>query len=141
VIPPDAPRTTSAGREPNLNDKAAKACGSWRAYLPDGTPLKPGESTMTGELATGDLVVDRELRIERLDGPVIDILVNIAPLWDAAGKITGAVNVFQDIIERQRAEPGCIESDIPDRKRAEEVVTAGGSDVPPTVRSREARRD
>jgi hypothetical protein len=51
------------------------------------------------------------------------------------------VNVLQDITERKRAEPGCIESDIPDWKRAEEAVTAGGGDVPPTVRSREARSD
>ncbi len=92
------------GREPNLNDKAWMLCGSWRTYLPDGTLLKPRESPMAGVLATGEPVINRELKIERPDHTIIDILVNISALRNADGSISGAVNIFQDITVLKRAE-------------------------------------
>ncbi|QIN77909.1 PAS domain S-box protein [Rubrobacter marinus] len=92
------------GREPEADDKAWMLCGSRRTYGPDGTPLTPEESPTAGVLATGEPAVDRELKIERPDGTIIDILANVTALRDGAGNITGAVNIFQDITDRKRAE-------------------------------------
>lgn len=47
---------------------------------------------------------DQEVVIERTDGSRCVALVNIRPLKDAAGNITGAVNCFHDITERKHAE-------------------------------------
>lgn len=99
------------GREPEVNDGAWTLCGSWRTYLPDGTLLKPAESPMASVLATGEPVVNRELKIERPDGSLIDILININPLRDPAGNVTGAVSIFQDNTDRKRAEQALCESE------------------------------
>lgn len=47
---------------------------------------------------------DAEVHIERPDGSRGIVIVNIAPLTDDRGKITGAINCFYDITERKQAE-------------------------------------
>ena len=59
---------------------------------------------MADILRDGVPVVDQEVVIERSDGSRCIALVNIRPLKDAAGNITGAVNCFHDITERKHAE-------------------------------------
>jgi len=78
--------------------------GPWRAYRSDGTLLEQGESPLARVLASGEPVVNQELNIKRPDGSFVDILVNITALRDAAGQVSGAINIFQDISERKRAE-------------------------------------
>ena len=59
---------------------------------------------MADVLRTGVPVRDREVLIERPDGSRITVLVNIVPLKDDGGELTGAMNCFQDVTERKRAE-------------------------------------
>ncbi|HYD54670.1 MAG TPA: PAS domain S-box protein, partial [Gemmatimonadaceae bacterium] len=92
------------GAAPSRDDRAWALRGAWGARRPDGARLEPDESPMAEVLATGKPVVDRELRIERPDGTAIDVLVNVTPLHDGDGRVTGAVNVFQDITARKRGE-------------------------------------
>jgi PAS domain S-box-containing protein len=92
------------GREPLLGDPRDRFCGSYRMYRLDGGSLPHDECPMADILRNGTPVRDQEVVIERTDGSRCIALVNIRPLKDAAGNITGAVNCFHDITERKQAE-------------------------------------
>ena len=94
------------GREPNLGDPAERYCGSLRLYSPDGTLVPHQESKMAEVLRTGIEARDLEIMIERPDGSRITVLVNIVPLRNGNGELIGAMNCFQDITDRKRAEEG-----------------------------------
>src|SRR6266850_2010834 len=94
------------GREPQLGDRAQHYCGSLRLYSPDGQLVPHQESKMAEVLRTGVEARDLEVVIERPDGSCITVLVNIVPLRDVDGELTGAMNCFQDITDRKRAEEG-----------------------------------
>jgi len=55
------------------------------------------------------------------DGSRIIVIVNIAPLKDDRGEITGAINCFYDVTERKKAEEALRES-VTERVRAEEAL-------------------
>jgi two-component sensor histidine kinase len=90
------------GRAPLLSDPRDRFCGAYRLYQPDGELLPHEKCPMADILRDGIPVMDRELVIERPDGSRGVALVNIRPLKDAAGNITGAVNCFYDITERKQ---------------------------------------
>jgi signal transduction histidine kinase len=92
------------GRTPNLGDPPWSFLDSRRIYEADGTPLAPEDIPVKRVLATGVSVVNRELVLERPDLSRIHVLANIAPLHDAAGVVTGAVSIFQDIDELKRSQ-------------------------------------
>ena len=98
------------GREPKLGDPAQRYCGSLRLYSPDGKLVPHEESKMAEVLKTGVPARDVEVVIERPDGSRITALVNIALLRNGDGELIGAMNCFQDITERKRAEDGVRES-------------------------------
>ena len=79
--------------------------GSLKIYLPDGT-LLPHSQTPMSQVLQGILPTahDIEMIIERLDGSRINVIVNIVPLKNEKGEITGAINCFYDITERSRLE-------------------------------------
>jgi two-component system NarL family sensor kinase len=99
------------GREPRLGDPAQRHCGSLRLYAPDGTLVPHEESKMAEVLSTGIEARDLEVVIERPDGSRIMVLVNIVPLRHADGQLIGAMNCFQDITDRKRAEESLRESE------------------------------
>jgi PAS domain-containing protein len=92
------------GREPKPGDPAQRHCGSLRLYSPDGKPVPHEESKMAEVLKTGVGADDLEVVIERPDASCITVLVNIVPLRDVDGELIGAMNCFQDITDRKRAE-------------------------------------
>ena len=47
---------------------------------------------------------DAEVQIERPDGSQITVIVNIRPLKNERGEVTGAINCCYNITERKRAE-------------------------------------
>jgi hypothetical protein len=59
---------------------------------------------MADILRDGIPVIDQEVVIERPDGSRCVALVNIRPVKDGAGNITGAVNCFYDITGRKHVE-------------------------------------
>ena len=89
------------GRAPLLSDPRDRFCGAYRLYRPDGDLLPHDQCPMADILRDGIPVIDQEVVIERPDGSRGVALVNIRPLKDAAGNITGAVNCFYDITERK----------------------------------------
>ena len=92
------------GRKPKPGDTAQRYCASLRLYSPDGNLVPHEESKMAEVLRTGVPAHDLEVVIERPDGSCITVLVNIAPLRNGKGELVGAMNCFQDITERNRAE-------------------------------------
>jgi PAS domain S-box-containing protein len=92
------------GRKPKSGDTAQRYCASLRLYSPEGKLVPHQESQMAEVLRTGVPAHDAEVVIERPDGSCITALVNIAPLRNGKGELIGAMNCFQDITERKRAE-------------------------------------
>jgi two-component system NarL family sensor kinase len=94
------------GAAPKPGDPAQRYCGSLRLYSPDGRLVPHEESKMAEVLRTGIGADDVEVVIERPDGSRITVLVNIVPLRGVDGELIGAMNCFQDITDRKRAEEG-----------------------------------
>jgi PAS domain S-box-containing protein len=93
------------GREPALEDTDERFCGSFKLFRPDGS-FMPHEQCPMVEVIAGKIsgVRDAEVLIERPDGSEVSVVVNIRPLKNERGEITGAINCFYDITDRKEAE-------------------------------------
>jgi PAS domain S-box-containing protein len=93
------------GREPGLGDTDERFCGSFKLFHPDGS-FMPYEQCPMAEVVSGKIaeVRDAEVLIERPEGSQITVVVNIRPLKNERGEVTGAINCFYDITERKRTE-------------------------------------
>jgi len=93
------------GREPAVGDTGERFCGSFKLFRPDGS-FMPREQCPMAEVISGKIseVRDAEVLIERSDGSTVSVVVNIRPLKNERGEITGAINCFYDITERKEAE-------------------------------------
>jgi len=79
-------------------------CGSWRLYWPDGLRLPHDECPMAVALKEGRAVRGTEAMAERPDGTRVRFLPYPTPLYDAAGRLTGAINLLVDLTDRCQAE-------------------------------------
>jgi PAS domain S-box-containing protein len=93
------------GREPALGDTDQRFCGSFKMFRPDGS-FMPHDQCPMAEVASGKISVvhNGEVLIERPDGSQVTVLVNIRPLKNDRGEVTGAINCFYDITDRKAAE-------------------------------------
>jgi two-component system CheB/CheR fusion protein len=93
------------GRTPAPGDTDERFCGSHKLFRPDGS-FMPHDQCPMAEVVSGKIseARDAEVLIERPDGSRIVVVVNIRPLKNQRGEITGAVNCFYDITERKHAE-------------------------------------
>ena len=93
------------GREPALGDNDEGFCGSFKLFRPDGSFMPPEQCPMA-DVLTGKIseARDAELLIERPDGSQVSVVVNIRPLKNQRGEITGAINCAYDITARKQAE-------------------------------------
>jgi len=76
-------------------------CGSYRLHWPDGSALPHEHCPMATAVCTGIAIRNAEVVIERRDGSRRIGLVNIQPIRDAEGRVTGAINSIVDITERK----------------------------------------
>lgn len=99
------------GREPKAGDTDERWCGSFKMLRPDGTVMPHAQCPMA-DVLSGKVpeVHDGEVQIERPDGSRVTVLVNIRPLKNERGEITGAINCFVDITERKMNEKGLQEA-------------------------------
>jgi PAS domain S-box-containing protein len=91
-----------SGRRPVLGDD--KWCVSWKLFGTDGAPLAHDECPMATALREKRPVRGAEAVAERPDGSRVPFIPYPTPLFDAAGEMTGAVNVLVDIGHRKAAE-------------------------------------
>jgi signal transduction histidine kinase len=92
------------GREPSLNDPADRYCGSFRLSTIDGQWVPHDQCWMARCLNERRTFEGEEIVVERPDGTRLVVLAHAVPIFDDAGKITGAVNVVIDITDRKRTE-------------------------------------
>lgn len=93
------------GREPALGDADERFCGSLKMFRPDGN-FMPHDQCPMADVLSGRLpeVRNAEVLVERRDGSRVTVVVNIRPLKNQRGEITGAVNCFYDVTKRKQAE-------------------------------------
>jgi two-component sensor histidine kinase len=93
------------GREPGLGETDERFCGSFKLFRSDGK-FMPHEQSPMAEVLSGKIAEarDSEVLIERPDGSRITVVVNIRPLKNQRGEVTGAINCSYDISERKQAE-------------------------------------
>lgn len=93
------------GREPERGDTDEKFCGSFKLFRPDGS-LMPHDRCPMADVISGRIseTCDAEVLIERPDGSRITVIVNIRPLKNDRGEVTGAINCFYDITERKQTD-------------------------------------
>jgi PAS domain S-box-containing protein len=101
----------SWGREPRLGDLTDRWCGSLRMWLPNGEPLPHDDCPMANAARLGKSFRNTEVVIEQPSGTRMLASVNIDPLYGEDGQLVGAINVFEDITQRRRAETASMESE------------------------------
>jgi PAS domain S-box-containing protein len=116
------------GRNPEPGDSDERFCGSFKMYRPDGSYM-PHEKCPMGDVLSGKVpgVRDGEVVVERPDGSRVIVIVNIAPLTDDQGKVTGAINCFYDVTERkdfERERETLLANERASRMEAEEANRA-----------------
>ncbi|MGF7056087.1 PAS domain S-box-containing protein [Bosea sp. OAE752] len=104
------------GRTPSLDSPKERFCGSYRLFLPDGTPLPADDCPMADAVRVGTATRNADVIMERPDGTQFTALVNIRALKDHNGNIQGAINCFQDISAHKAMEEEvrCKTSDLED---------------------------
>jgi PAS domain S-box-containing protein len=83
------------GRRPVLGQELW--CGSWRIYMPDGTPLPHDRCPMAVALREDRPIRNVDAIAERPDGTRVRFMPYPTPLHDASGALIGAVNILVDI--------------------------------------------
>ncbi len=91
-----------SGRVPEVGTDSW--CVTWKLYNTDGTPLPHDQCPMAVALTEKRPVLGCEAVAERPDGQRRIFTPYPTPLFDAQGRLTGAVNMLVDITERKRAE-------------------------------------
>src|SRR3954464_257502 len=98
-----------AGRTPELG--IDQWCVTWKLYYPDGRPMPRDEAPMAIALKEMRPVRGRQAIAERPDGERRWFEAYPTPLFDATGRLSGAINMLLDITERKRAEEALREAD------------------------------
>jgi PAS domain S-box-containing protein len=90
--------------EPVLNSDSHKFCAFHRISRSEGEFLPPDNTPMVQAVREGKSFRHLEAVVHRADGSQLVIDINIDPIRNASGAVYGAINVFQDISDRKKAD-------------------------------------
>ena len=109
-----------SGPKPDQTDEDFRK--DFKFYLLDGT-LIPFTQTYMMKVLNGTLpsVHNQEVIFERADASQVIVLINIVPIKNAQGQITGAMNCFFDVTYRKQAEDALL-SYTAELKKAKSVA-------------------
>lgn len=79
-------------------------CGSWKLRWPDGRSLPHDQCPMAISLREGRPIRGMGAIAERPDGTLAPFIAYPTPVFDASGRLVGAVNMLLDISDRQEAD-------------------------------------
>lgn len=97
------------GREPEIGKDLW--CGSYKIFRPDGSSLPLDTCPMAVCLKTQQAVTGEEIVVMRPDGTLRNVVPHPQPIFDSAGKLTGAINMLIDVTSMKVAEKRIIESE------------------------------
>ncbi len=108
--------------EPKQDQSDEDFRNDFKFYLLDGT-LIPFTQTYMMKVLNGTLpsVHNQEVIFERADASQVIVLINIVPIKNAQGQITGAMNCFFDVTYRKQAEDALL-SYTAELKKAKSVA-------------------
>jgi PAS domain S-box-containing protein len=121
ALPAAIQTTDTAGRITYCNQAAVELWGArprlgrdtrhslYRLYYPDGAPMPDDVQPCQVSLMERRKVRGQGAILERADGKRIPIIPCPSPLFDAAGKFAGIVNMHVDISDRKRVEEALAE--------------------------------
>jgi PAS domain S-box-containing protein len=89
-------------RPPTASVKDYKAYKAW--WVDSGKPVRPTEWASARAIRTGRPVTGQTMKIERFGGAPAYVINGAAPIFDAQGKIAGAVVAIVDITDRRGVE-------------------------------------
>jgi PAS domain S-box-containing protein len=92
------------GRRPRPRDAADRFRAAYRLRELGGTELPPSATPVARAIARGAGVHDCAVVVERPDGTLVDVMVTVAPIKDAEGRVIGAVSHHRDISARRSAQ-------------------------------------
>ena len=90
------------GQEPEIGK--ARYNGAWKLFRPDGTPLPHEEGPLALSLQERRPILGVDTVAERPDGSRVHFIPYPTPLFNAAGRLTGAVSILIDVTERYQAD-------------------------------------
>jgi signal transduction histidine kinase len=94
-------------REPESHESPWVFLNWQRLRGADGTAISIEDEPIRTVIESGSPVVNQEFVLEGPDSSRVDVLVNIAPMRDAAGQLAGAVCIVQDISAIKRDQREC----------------------------------
>ena len=110
------------GRQPEIGKDLW--CGSAKAFTADGHPLALENAPMAQCLKEEKNIIGQELIIERPDGTTRTVIPYPTPLFNAEGKLYGAINIIVDITERKMIERAFRESELQYRQLIQSLQAA-----------------
>lgn len=99
------------GRTPRVDSRAERFSGAFRLFRPDGAAVMPEDSWMANTLRELRAFTGVDTVVERPDGSRRHVTVHTNPLFDAEGKLAGAVNVLMDVTAHRQAQEALRESE------------------------------
>jgi PAS domain S-box-containing protein len=91
------------GQRPAMSKAGDPEGGDLTGRHPNGHPMAPDEWPLARALHRGETVRNAIIRIERVDGTVLEIASNAAPVRDGDGRVIAGVVIFWDVTAERRA--------------------------------------
>ena len=90
------------GHKPELGK--SRWCGAWKLRSADGKPMPHSQCPMATAIKEGRAIKGGEAIVERPDGTLVPFLAFPSPVFDSAGKVTGAMSMLVEISKHKQDE-------------------------------------
>ncbi len=108
-------------RHPFIQAGCINGYSAYKAFHPDGRPMKNHEHPLSRSLLSGEVIIAEEMHIQRGDGTKAILSVNCAPVRDGQGRITAGVLVLVDFTEHKQMEEALFKAKTELERHAKEL--------------------